>query len=176
MGVVVSDCSVLIDLERGALLSATFRLQHTFVVPDILYARELACSNGPQLIDMGLQVMGVADQGVSLAATYRVRQPRLTLPDAFALALAKLGHQDLVSGNSFGSHTLLSGDKALRELAQEEGIECRGLFWILDEIEAAGLLHHDGLLAALSAVSSHSRRRLPAHEITTRLIRYRGSE
>ena len=41
MNVLVSDTSVLVDLERGALLEASFRLPFRFTVPDLLYEREL---------------------------------------------------------------------------------------------------------------------------------------
>src|SRR5260370_20268912 len=106
MRVVVSDSSVLIDLERGALLQVTFRLPHTFAVPDLLYRRELEAYNGPELLAMGLQVLTLSDVGVTLARSYRVRQPRVSLPDAFALALAR------ISG-----HTLLSAHSDIRILA-----------------------------------------------------------
>ena len=39
--VLVSDTSVLIDLKRGSLLEVSFRLAFRFVVPDLLYEREL---------------------------------------------------------------------------------------------------------------------------------------
>jgi len=37
--ILVSDTSVLIDLERGGLLEAVFTLAHEFAVPDVLYDR-----------------------------------------------------------------------------------------------------------------------------------------
>lgn len=40
----VADMSVLIDLERGALLETCFRLPFLFAVPDLLYRRELRLS------------------------------------------------------------------------------------------------------------------------------------
>jgi hypothetical protein len=84
------------------------------------------------------------------------------LPDAFALALAKLG-----------GHVLLSGDADLRTLAAEEQVECRGLLWLLDEIESAALLAPADLEAALSAIAAHPRCRLPETETTARILRYR---
>lgn len=42
MIILVSDTSVLIDLERGHFLDACFRLPFEFAVPDLLYRRELA--------------------------------------------------------------------------------------------------------------------------------------
>ena len=49
MIVLVSDTSVLVDLERGGLLPLAFGCGLTMVVPDLLYDRELAdftcCAN-----------------------------------------------------------------------------------------------------------------------------------
>jgi hypothetical protein len=164
MRVVVSDSSVLIDLERGALLQVTFRLSHIFAVPDLLYRRELELYNGPQLREMGLQVHSLSADGVALASGYRLRQRRVSLPDAFALALAK-----------FGGHLLLTGDANLRTLATEEQVECRGLLWLLDQIESATLLPPADLEAALSAIAAHPRCRLPEPDVMARVLRYRRS-
>ncbi len=41
MTILVSDTSVLIDLERGELIECAFKLSATFAVPDVLYEREL---------------------------------------------------------------------------------------------------------------------------------------
>jgi hypothetical protein len=164
MRVVVSDSSVLIDLERGALLQVTFRLSHIFAVPDLLYRRELEGYNGPQLREMGLEVHPLSEAGVSLASGYRIRQRRVSLPDAFALALAKLG-----------GYLLLTGDANLRTLATEEQVECRGLLWLLDQIESAALLPPADLEAALSAISAHPRCRLPETDVMARVLRYRRS-
>ena len=49
MIVLVSDTSVLIDLERGGLLEVAFSCGHQLVVPDLLYVLELEPENGPLL-------------------------------------------------------------------------------------------------------------------------------
>jgi hypothetical protein len=38
----VSDANILLDIEVGELVAAMFRLPYRFVVPDVLYAEELA--------------------------------------------------------------------------------------------------------------------------------------
>jgi hypothetical protein len=162
MRVVVSDSSVLIDLERGILLQVTFSLPHTFAVPDLLYRREIEPYNGPQLVEMGLQVHALPEAGVQLASQYRVRQRKISLPDAFALAQAKLG-----------GHLLLTGDADLRALAGRENVNFRGLLWLFDEIEAAGIHALADLEAALSTIVAQPRCRLPDHEVLTRIDRYR---
>jgi hypothetical protein len=47
MPVLVSDTSVIIDLERGVLLEDLFRLPFGFAMPDLLFHRELT---GPLLV------------------------------------------------------------------------------------------------------------------------------
>ena len=56
MRVLVSDTSILIDLERASLLRAAFSLDAEFVVPDLLYERELRDSGGADLLALGLRV------------------------------------------------------------------------------------------------------------------------
>lgn len=46
MLLIISDASVLIDIECGKLTSAMFSLSWQFAVPDILFAEELADRHG----------------------------------------------------------------------------------------------------------------------------------
>ena len=87
--VLVSDTSVLIDLNRGSLLTASFRLPYRFAVPDLLYRRELQDWSGKELVKLGLYVEELDGDGVNLALAYRQQVPALSLPDCFALALAQ---------------------------------------------------------------------------------------
>lgn len=50
MTVLVSDTSVLIDLERGDLLDAIFSLEYEFAVPDVLYRQEMKGEWGDRLV------------------------------------------------------------------------------------------------------------------------------
>ena len=107
MKALVADTSVLIDLERGALLEAGFLLPFQLVVPDLLYERELKEHGGDDLRRRGLMVEELDASGVLRALGYRRKQPALSLPDSFALALA-----------ADRGWTLLTGDRALREPGQ----------------------------------------------------------
>jgi hypothetical protein len=78
------------------------------------------------------------------------RARSLSIPDAFAPALAKSGGQVLVCA-----------DRPLKELADAETVECHGLFWILDQIIEAGPLTPKRLRAALEAIASHPRSLVP---------------
>ena len=156
--VVVSDTSVLIDLERGCLLEAAFRQPFAFAVPDLLYEQELKAREGSRLRELGLQIAQLDGDGVAKAVEYRKQVPALSLPDCFALALA-------VRGN----WTLLTGDAKLRRLAEASRVECHGLLWLLDEMLAAGAATSRTLHDGLRAVSEHPRCRLPKAEVRDRL-------
>ena len=116
--ILVSDTSVLIDLDRAGLLEAVFALPHGFAVPDVLYDREMNDKWGEQLRRLGLRVEEVSEAGVGNALRYRQQRASLSVPDSFALALAKER-----------AWLLLTGDNALRNLAAAENVECHGVLW-----------------------------------------------
>ena len=66
MKVLVSDTSVLIDLDRGSLVEPAFRLPFAFAVPDLLYERELKTHGGMDYIRLGLCVVNAHSPGVLL--------------------------------------------------------------------------------------------------------------
>src|ERR1700730_3086651 len=77
--VLVSDTSVLIDLERGGFLDSCFKLPFVFAVPDLLYNRELADFGGPDLIARGLRVQGLTKEEVAVAQAVRGAHSKLSL-------------------------------------------------------------------------------------------------
>ena len=162
MRIVVSDTSVLIDLERGAFLDSCFSLPFEFAVPDLLYARELAAFGGPVLIARGLRVEGLTSDEVTIAQNVRSAQPKLSLPDAFAYSLA-----------SVRGWTLLTGDGELRALAQAQRVPFFGVLWLLDQLFDRQVTEAATMVAGLAAIAAHPRCRLPQAEIQIRLERYR---
>lgn len=106
MQILVSDTSVLIDIERASLTARLFDLPFEFVVPDVLYKAELLDWIGPDLIEKGLRVVSLNPDEVGEAVGLRRARASLSIPDVFALALA-----------SSRDWTLLTGDSALRQEA-----------------------------------------------------------
>ena len=162
MRVLVSDTSVLIDLERGSLLENCFLLPFQFAVPDLLYERELKKHGGDNLLRLGLRIEELDSTGVACALHYRRKQSLISLPDSFALALA-----------ARNTWTLLTGDGALRGLANEERVDCHGVLWLLDQMFEVSAASANELHAGLEAISTHPRCRLPKAEIRKRLRRWR---
>jgi hypothetical protein len=70
--------------------------------------------------------------------------------------------------------TLLTGDGALRECSNNNGITVHGVLWVLDEIATHNCAGAEELLAGLEAIAGHPRCRLPKGEITARLTRYKS--
>ncbi|MDH2236279.1 hypothetical protein N5K27_08230 [Pigmentiphaga sp. GD03639] len=158
MIILVSDTSVLVDLERGGLLEQAFSCGLTMVVPDLLYVRELEPENGPLLRRLGLGVVALSPDEVEFAQQIRKQRPGLSLPDCFALSCARRQ-----------GHALVSGDKLLRTEAQARHCIVYGLLWMLDQMEASGNVDSSMLHEGLSRIWNHPRKRLPKGEVLRRL-------
>jgi len=165
MKVLVSDTSVLVDLERGNLIDSCFRLPFEFAVPDLLYKRELAAYGGPELVKIGLRVEELSPQELSSAQAVSGTHPKLSLPDAYAYCLA-----------SSRRWVLLAGDGELRTLARAQGVECFGVLWVCDQLFDGKIVEAAVLAAGLEALSGHPRCRLPRAEVAVRLERYRAGK
>jgi hypothetical protein len=163
MIILVSDTSVLIDLERGQLLNACFQLPFDFAVPDLLYGRELADFGGAELVTRGLRVEELTSAELAAAQTIRRARPKLSLPDAYAYALA--------SGRQW---TLLTGDAELRALAHAEALPFFGVLWVCDQLFDGKVIDGALVMTGLEAIAAHPRCRLPRIEIQARLSRYRN--
>jgi predicted nucleic acid-binding protein len=161
MPFLVSDTSVIIDLDRGDLLDAAFGLQDSLVVPDLLFERELDVEFGERLRALGIVIESLEGGEVRRATQLGRIDRRLSVADTFAFALAQ-GRQ----------WTLLTGDSVLRAVAEAEGLAVHGVLWIIDRIETAGLCDSVTLHACLSKTAAHPRCRLPRREVDFRLKRY----
>jgi predicted nucleic acid-binding protein len=159
--ILVSDTSVLIDLERCALQERVFALDAQIVVPDLLYERELRQYNGEELRRLGLRVESLTGEELQVAQTLRNGTPAITVPDSLALALARER-----------KWILLAGDGAMRRLAAEQQVDCHGVLWLLDQMEQASVATIQQLDIGLRQLAGHPRCRLPRPEITLRLTRY----
>ena len=119
---IISDASVLIDIECAELTSAMFSLSYQFAVPDTLFVEELEEQHS-HLLQCGL--ISKTMSGALVAEAYNLYQKyrKPSLNDTLALTLAKhLGCQ------------LLTGDKALRDAAKELNVEVHGTIWLVEQM------------------------------------------
>lgn len=120
MLLIISDASVLIDIECGELTSAMFSLPCQFAVPDTLFAEELAERHG-HLSRLGLISKTMSGDLVAEAYSLHQKYIKPSVNDMLALTLAK--HEGC---------QLLTGDKALREAAKEFNVEVHGTIWLVE--------------------------------------------
>ena len=65
--------------------------------------------------------------------------------------------------------SLLTGDRELREAAEDRGLEVHGVLWVLDELVSAGVLTMQAAATALERMLAEGAR-LPADEGERRLL------
>ena len=160
--VFVIDTSVLMDLDRGLLITEIFLLPFIFVVPDLLYNKEIIPKFGNRLLELGLEVRNLSGKTLLVTHQYHTAHGRLiSFVDCATLALAR----------SEGL-ALLTGDKKLRNLAKQEGVDCHGVLWVFDQFYDHKIISGDELTKRLKQVSSHPRARLPIQDVQERLCRY----
>jgi len=161
MDVLVSDTSVVIDLERAELIEHVFALPYRFLVPDSLYEKELKDYGGERLLALGLQVRSLSGEQLTEAQRLRSLERRISIHDSYALSLARTE-----------AAILLAGDRAMRELAEAQEVRCHGVLWVFDRLEEHRVVGAAALHAGLSRVVARMRCWLPPEEVDLRLARY----
>jgi predicted nucleic acid-binding protein len=167
MRIVVSDSSCLIDLRKVSLLDALLRLPCEFLIPDTLFEDELLKFTAAQkkaLTRGGLKVVDLPGERVLRAQAVIRHDPRLSVHDGFAFALAE-GSPGCI---------LLTGDGELRALAVRHKIEVHGVLWVFDELHRHQIEKAKPLLAALRAFSADPTVRLPRREVAASIKRFSG--
>ncbi len=169
MRIIISDASCLIDLRKAALLAVFIRLPFEILIPNTLFDDELLSftdneKNG--LLDGGLKVVDLPGSQVSRARDVIRAQPRLSIHDGFAFALAEVNRGCI----------LLTGDSSLRALAEASQIEVHGVLWVFDQIFANELATAETLHAALSQLAADPAVRLPKRDVAAYIKRYEGSK
>jgi hypothetical protein len=159
MHVLVSDTSILIDLERAGLEDVVFQGEHRWVVPDLLYATELAAWNGQAWLARGLEVIELTSEEAETAQKHFQGGRAVSLNDCFAFSLAL--HRQW---------TLLTGDGSLRAMAHENRVDCHGLLWLVELAHRSGA---DAVVIEQGArrLLAHPRCRLPRSDVEALLRR-----
>lgn len=157
----VGDANIFIDLTVAGILELFFRLPQTVITPDTLFEEELRRQHA-DLLEMGLVLYEVEGKNLLLIDDWqRCYGTGPSFNDYLALALAK---QE--------SCPLLTGDMALRSVAEGEDIALRGTVFVFEELLKARLI---SLREAREAVlrMKENRRRLPWKEFDALFARFR---
>ena len=128
----VNDANILIDLLKIDLLDSFFQLEYDFQVTDMAFA-EIQEANAPNLaifFENGL----LTRQGFSFEELLRIQlleveNPAISIADCSCLYLSRKV-----------SATLLTGDAALRRVADQNDIPVHGILWVFDEMVDRGII------------------------------------
>ena len=139
-----------------------FNLPYNFQIPEIIFKNELlsiASVEKKSLKKHGLETVNLSGESVSRAHEYFRQNPKLSLRDCFALALAE----------QISNCILLTGDANLRRTASDIRIEVHGVLWVIDEMYNHKIVNPAVLHRALSIFKNDEIIFLPEREIEIRL-------
>lgn len=159
----ISDANILIDMEVGGLLHDMFKLDCEFVVPDILFYEELEHHHS-DLPDLGLLVLELSPECVGnlVQLSTKWQKSRASRNDLSALALA-----------IDKKCPLLTGDKDLRTVCQEEKWKVYGTIWLVEQLLHAEIVTFEQVELAYQAMRDQ-KRRLPWKTVGTQLEKYKS--
>lgn len=160
--VIVKDASCLIDLKKGRLLHAMLGLPFEYVIPFLIRMEELIGFTPQEwhmLEDGGVEINYLPPDGVAQANALKARHPKLSANDSICL-VTTLRYENAI---------LLTGDGALRRVAEAQAIEVHGVLWMVDQLRSAGAASTDLLRSALEIWRDDPAVRLPGAEIQMRL-------
>jgi len=158
MQIIVSDANVLIDIEHGILLSPMFSMETVFLVPDVLFDKELK-ERHSHLLDLGLKVKTLSKEAVDIAKEFAAKYRRPSRMDIFALSLAF--HEKC---------PLLTGDKNLRNAACQEGVAVYGTIWLIKDMLEKKIIQPSAAHSAFEKMKNAGSR-LPWEEVDKLLQR-----
>jgi predicted nucleic acid-binding protein len=124
----ISDANILIDMEVAGLVDLMFDLPYEYMTPKSLFVEELSDSHAC-LIQKGLQLESLSPELMQRMQELGDKYKGVSNHDVAALALAE---NKVVP--------LLTGDRKLRQVCLEEGVEVYGTLWLIDQLFAADLI------------------------------------
>jgi hypothetical protein len=161
--VLVVDTNILIDFNVGGLLGEFFRLSWKLIAPDVILA-EAENPDRETLENLGLESRELSGDQVADVFRLRTIYPQPSANDLFALVLAR----------DF-EIPLLTGDRHLRTVAEQERVLVHGTLWCLDEMVKLKLIAPTQAYQALQDMLKGGSR-LPKAECQKRLKRWARSK
>lgn len=146
MQLLISDANILIDLEEGKLIQFMFELPYQFSIPDILFEEELQ-EQHEHLLELGLSTRELTSTSMMQVMNLTQQYTKPSRNDCFALALAQQENCPLITG-----------DKALREAAEIEGVDVKGTLWIVEQMVRKQLITTTHARAAYENMKAANRR------------------
>lgn len=165
MRIIVKDANIIFSLLDSELMDLCLKLDYEFWTSDFVI-NEIEDTGqkrkiGKYVKDKRINIYSY--NGEEVAQIFELSENR-SLSDAdcsvFLLAQIKNG-------------ILLSSDRALRVLATRNGIEVKGMIWILDELVKNKIMDPSAAAEKLEFIAKNSMW-LPASEVESRINRWKG--
>ena len=159
MKLLIHDANILIDLIKTESIGQFFSLNYEMITT-LAVIEEL--NDDQQIIiaelreSSRLKIRSISEKEDEIIEGLLTQYPAISYPDCTVF----------YSAQSIQA-TLLTGDKKLRNCAEEKGIDVRGIFWIFDEMleqKKISRTDYKGKLAKLEMIN----RRLPKEEFDKR--------
>ena len=163
MAILVSDANIFVDMDVAGLTHAMFGLNDTFATPDVLYHEELSDYHSEPL-ELGLQIEALDGDAIAQVEQMVSMYAQVSLNDLFALVLAKER-----------GWPLLTGDRRLREVADEERVEIYGTLWLVERLVDQEIITFGKARAAFELMRNGGRR-LPWKDVDVLLARLEQPE
>jgi len=165
--IVINDTNIFLDLYDIGLLDTSFRLPirvHTvdFVVNEI--SRH----------DQAQAILQLIDNGMLVVKAY----PATNTPDLFQFKVECGGNLTMADSTviyyakSIPDCRILTGDRQLRNRAEQQGIKVSGILYIFDQLVEQELLPHVEAAKKLSALFRINPR-LPKGEVEARIEKWK---
>lgn len=167
MEIVINDTNIFLDLYDLGLLDTFFRLPIRVHTVDFV-VNEINRPNQAQAIQQ------LIDNGMLIVKDY----PATNIPDLFQFNVECGGNLTLTDSTviyyakSLTDCRILTGDRQLRNRAEQRGIKVSGILYIFDQLVELGLLPHaeaSKKLTALFRINS----RLPKGEVEARIEKWK---
>ncbi len=164
MILLVNDAGILIDLLKIDLIEPFFQLENEFHITDFVRAevQEINAGHLDTFIQDGKLIKKTFTfEELEQIQLLEVKHRALSIPDCSCLYLAELL-----------SATLLTGDGALRKIAEQNKINVHGILWVFDELVRQDLISPATAHNKLKKIISINPR-LPVDTCNKRLIKWK---
>lgn len=155
----VVDTNVLFDVRNGGIVAQFLRLPMPVYVPDVIID-EVLDGSGELFLAHGIRKRELTGLQMVEAQHLRRQRSKVSFNDMCALVVAR-----------YSRATLLTGDKTLRNFANELDVDVHGVLWVLDELVRLGTLNEINAARCLNMMIEMGSR-LPQDECEKRMLRW----
>ena len=152
MQILINDANILIDLIRLACIDAFFKLDAEVVTTDFVL-EELEIEQQLIFQNFNFRVLTSDSLAISEISRMKEQHPGLSFEDC------SVWHHARLAGG-----VLVTGDGLLRKKARVEGIEVRGIIFLITELKTQNILGIEDCIRLLDQLKQINPR-LPIQEI-----------